>query len=78
MAEDRTYATGKRKCAIARVWIKPGTGEFIAELGVGVVHAEHPDHRLPLSAAVLDLHARVKRAFDPTGRLNPGRKAEAR
>jgi small subunit ribosomal protein S9 len=23
----RTYATGKRKNAIARVWIKPGTGE---------------------------------------------------
>ena len=24
----RTYATGKRKDAIARVWIKPGTGKF--------------------------------------------------
>lgn len=24
----RTYATGKRKNAIARVWIKPGTGAF--------------------------------------------------
>lgn len=26
MADDRHYATGKRKTAIARVWIKPGTG----------------------------------------------------
>lgn len=25
-ADNRTYATGKRKTAIARVWIKPGTG----------------------------------------------------
>ena len=25
----RAYATGKRKNAIARVWIKPGTGKFI-------------------------------------------------
>ena len=26
MAETRIYATGKRKTAVARVWIKPGTG----------------------------------------------------
>jgi small subunit ribosomal protein S9 len=26
MADDRHYATGKRKTAIARVWIQPGTG----------------------------------------------------
>ena len=25
-ADTRTYATGKRKTAIARVWIKAGTG----------------------------------------------------
>ena len=24
--DNRTYATGKRKTAIARIWIKPGTG----------------------------------------------------
>jgi small subunit ribosomal protein S9 len=28
MADDRHYATGKRKTAIARVWIKPGTGKI--------------------------------------------------
>ncbi len=27
--DPRTYATGKRKTAIARVWIKPGTGNFV-------------------------------------------------
>jgi len=27
MAQDRYYATGKRKHAIARVWLMPGTGK---------------------------------------------------
>ena len=29
MADERFYATGKRKNAIARVWITPGTGKVI-------------------------------------------------
>jgi small subunit ribosomal protein S9 len=28
MAEQKFYATGKRKTSIARVWIKPGTGQI--------------------------------------------------
>ena len=28
-AQGRTYATGKRKNAVARVWIKPGSGRFV-------------------------------------------------
>jgi small subunit ribosomal protein S9 len=28
MAEQKIYATGKRKTSIARVWVKPGTGEI--------------------------------------------------
>jgi small subunit ribosomal protein S9 len=28
MAEQKIYATGKRKTSIARVWMKPGTGEI--------------------------------------------------
>ena len=27
--DSRTYATGKRKTAIARVWLKPGTGTIV-------------------------------------------------
>jgi small subunit ribosomal protein S9 len=27
--DPRTYATGKRKTAIARIWLKPGTGTII-------------------------------------------------
>ncbi len=29
MAEKRYYATGKRKTAVARVWIKQGTGNYL-------------------------------------------------
>ena len=29
MAQDRYYATGKRKSAIARVWLTPGSGKVI-------------------------------------------------
>ncbi len=29
MAQDRFYATGKRKSAIARVWLSPGSGKVI-------------------------------------------------
>jgi small subunit ribosomal protein S9 len=29
MAQDRFYATGKRKNAVARVWLTPGTGKVI-------------------------------------------------
>ena len=28
MAEQKYYATGKRKTSIARIWVKPGTGEI--------------------------------------------------
>ncbi|HYP88271.1 MAG TPA: 30S ribosomal protein S9, partial [Polyangiaceae bacterium] len=29
MSEVSTYATGKRKTAVARVWISPGSGKMI-------------------------------------------------
>jgi small subunit ribosomal protein S9 len=29
MPETRIYATGKRKTAVARVWLKPGTGTIV-------------------------------------------------
>ncbi|GAB4565308.1 MAG: 30S ribosomal protein S9 [Haliangiales bacterium] len=29
MSDQRTYATGRRKTAVARVWLMPGTGKFI-------------------------------------------------
>ena len=29
MADQQCYATGKRKTAVARVWLKPGSGNII-------------------------------------------------
>jgi len=29
MADQRYYATGRRKSSVARVWIKPGNGEIV-------------------------------------------------
>ncbi len=49
------------------------TGAFVAEIGVGIVHAEQPQSRPPLDAGALLIHERMKAEFDPTARLNPGR-----
>lgn len=49
-----------------------GTGRFVAELGVGVVHHEHPPARRPVDPVIVELHRRLKARFDPSGRLNPG------
>lgn len=48
-------------------------GPFVAEVGVGVVHLEHPVERPPLDPGLIALNAAVKSRFDPAGRLNPGR-----
>lgn len=49
-----------------------GSGRFIAEIGVGVVHHEHPAPPPRTDPPVVELHRRLKARFDPTGRLNPG------
>jgi glycolate oxidase FAD binding subunit len=57
--------------------ISPGafrwlTGEFVVEVGVGVVHHAEPPPPRPVDPAVAALHQRLKAGFDPSGRLNPG------
>jgi glycolate oxidase FAD binding subunit len=51
-----------------------GFGPFVAEIGVGVVHREIESPPRVVAPAVVALQARVKAAFDPTGRLGPGRR----
>lgn len=48
-------------------------GSYVAEVGVGVVHQAEPPAPRRLHPPLAALHRRVKAAFDPGGRLNPGR-----
>jgi hypothetical protein len=50
-----------------------GHGPFVAEVGVGVVHRQRPQPARPADAGSLAIGRRLKAAFDPTGRLAPGR-----
>jgi len=51
-----------------------GTSGFVAEIGVGVVHTDGRSGDERPEPDRVDLHHRLKTAFDPTGRLNPGRR----
>ena len=48
-------------------------GGFVAEIGVGVVHASEPQPARAVEPGVEELNRRFKERFDPAGRLNPGR-----
>ena len=54
-AQGRSYATGKRKNAIARVWIKPGSGKIIVNGREVLVYFARPVLRMlinqPFAAA---------------------------
>jgi small subunit ribosomal protein S9 len=56
--EKRYYATGKRKTAVARVWIKQGTGDY-------VINGRPIDNYFPLE----ELRLMVNKPFLLTGNL---------
>jgi FAD/FMN-containing dehydrogenase len=64
--------TGSRR-SLAPTALRGVSGSFVAEVGVGIVHHADPvQGAVSPSAEVAELHRRIKRQFDPTGRMNPG------
>ena len=50
-AQGRSYATGKRKDAVARVWVKPGSGKFLIRNNKG----EYVDYTAYFARPVLQM-----------------------
>ena len=48
-AQGRSYATGRRKDAVARVWLKPGTGKIIVNGRDQTVYFARPTLRLVIN-----------------------------
>jgi FAD/FMN-containing dehydrogenase len=62
-----------RPSQLAELPDRLGAGRFLAEVGVGIVHAHEPQPARSVEPPVAELHRRLKAVFDPTGRLAPGR-----
>ena len=68
MITETVYATGRRKCAVARVWVRPGTGKFTINKGEGETYFERETTRMIMRQALallevkddLDVVATVK------------------
>jgi glycolate oxidase FAD binding subunit len=63
--------SGSRR-SVSPAAVSESTGEFVAEIGVGIVHHAEPWTPPARSERVIALARTVKAEFDPTGRLNPG------
>jgi small subunit ribosomal protein S9 len=48
-AQGRSYATGRRKDAVARVWLKPGSGQIIVNGRDQTVYFARPSLRLVIN-----------------------------
>ena len=48
-AQGRSYATGRRKDAVARVWLKPGTGKIVVNGRDQEVYFARPSLRLVIN-----------------------------
>jgi glycolate oxidase FAD binding subunit len=65
-------SAGRRSVRPSELRTLEGTG-FVAEVGVGTIHSDRPFEAPRPDVSTRALHAGIKAAFDPTGRLNPGR-----
>ena len=57
-AQGRAYATGRRKDAVARVWLKPGTGKIVVNGRDQTVYFARPTLRLVINQ-VFDIAERA-------------------
>jgi small subunit ribosomal protein S9 len=69
-AQGRAYATGRRKDAVARVWVKPGTGKVTVNGRDQEVYFARPTLRLVLNQ-VFDIAGRVG-AYDVVATVKGG------
>jgi glycolate oxidase FAD binding subunit len=60
-----------RRFAVAPSAVPALVGDFIAEVGVGVVHSNDVPPEPQRQTAASSVERRLKTAFDPCGRLNP-------
>ena len=80
--QGRTYATGKRKDAVARVWIKPGSGQFECNGRTAERYFARPVLRMILGQpfVIADRRRPVRHSMHGQGgrALGPGRRRAAR
>ena len=69
-AQGRSYATGRRKDAVARVWLKPGTGRIIVNGRDQLAYFARPTLRLVINQ-VFDVADR-KEQFDVVATVKGG------
>ena len=68
--DPRTYATGKRKTAIARVWIKPGSGQISVNGKTADEYFERETSRMIMRQALELIEAMEQ--FDVTATVHGG------
>ena len=69
---ERPSLEGRHRWSVAPSTLSALSGDFVAEIGVGVVHHREPAPVRVPDPGVVALTNRLKARFDPTGRLNPG------
>ncbi len=69
-----TLPTGSRR-RVQPSDVLSQSGDFVAEVGVGIIHHSLPSAAVAVAEREARLMAAIKYEFDPTGRLNPGVRA---